>query len=250
VQWSHAMAPDAKIFLVEAASNFNDDLLAAVGVANQLVMAAGGGEVSMSWGNSESPDELTLDSFFTAQGVVYFASTGDNPGTIWPSVSPNVVAAGGTSLSRDLNTGDFVLESAWQDGGGGMSLFESRPSFQNSLRHVVGATRGVPDLSFDSNPASGVWVLATSGAGGAPAGWYTVGGTSVASPSLAGISNAAGAFRSSSQAENSFNYKNGRGFRDISYGNCGIYMANFTGNGWDFCTGLGTPQGAARHRGD
>jgi subtilase family serine protease len=237
VQWAHAMAPNAKIYLVEAASDYTDDLIAAVDVASQLVAAAGGGEVSMSWGGGEFPEELTYDSHFTTPGVVYFASSGDGPGTLWPSVSANVVAAGGTSLSRDPNTGNFLLENAWQDGGGGMSQYVARPSFQRGIRNLVGATRGTPDISFDANPATGVWVLDSPY-------WYFVGGTSVSSPSLAGITNAAGKFRSSSAAENTSNYNGGRCFRDITYGNCGVYMANFTGFGWDFCTGLGSPVGS------
>lgn len=50
IEWAHAMAPNAKIYLVEAASNFDNDLFQAVSVAAALVVKAGGGEVSMSWG--------------------------------------------------------------------------------------------------------------------------------------------------------------------------------------------------------
>src|SRR5215468_6046936 len=53
MEWAHAMAPGAKVYLVEAASNSFADLLQAVSVANTLLKAAGGGEVSMSWGGSE-----------------------------------------------------------------------------------------------------------------------------------------------------------------------------------------------------
>jgi kumamolisin len=47
IQWAHAMAPQAKIYLVEAASANFADLLYAVSVANSLVKSAGGGQVSM-----------------------------------------------------------------------------------------------------------------------------------------------------------------------------------------------------------
>jgi len=43
IQWAHAMAPQAKIYLVEAASSSFTDLLNAVSVANALVKSAGGG---------------------------------------------------------------------------------------------------------------------------------------------------------------------------------------------------------------
>jgi subtilase family serine protease len=55
IEWTHAMAPNAKIFLVEATTNSNADLLKAVAKVNALVAAAGGGEVSMSWGAASSP---------------------------------------------------------------------------------------------------------------------------------------------------------------------------------------------------
>jgi len=55
IEWAHAMAPGATIYLVEAASASLDDLLAAVTVANQCVAAKGGGELSMRGGWTSSP---------------------------------------------------------------------------------------------------------------------------------------------------------------------------------------------------
>jgi len=203
------------------------------------VAANGGGEVSMSWGGGEFASETLYDAFFSTPKVVYFASAGDSPGTLYPSVSPNVVSAGGTSISRDSASGKFLMESSWQDAGGGPSLVEPRPSFQNGVKSVVGATRGTPDLSFDANPNTGVWVYDTNTVLGI--GWYVVGGTSVSSPSLAGIVNAANSFLVSSPAENTLLY-NGKpkDFNDITYGNCGLYISNLADNGYDPCTGIGT----------
>jgi len=65
IEWAHAMAPSAKIYLVEAASSNFSDLLQAVSVANSLVSSAGGGEISMSWGGSEFSGEISYDSSFT-----------------------------------------------------------------------------------------------------------------------------------------------------------------------------------------
>jgi hypothetical protein len=67
------MAPGARIYLVEAASDSLADMLTAVAVANQCVAANGGGEVSMSWGLDEFSGETAFDVFFTQPGVVYFA---------------------------------------------------------------------------------------------------------------------------------------------------------------------------------
>jgi len=244
VEYSHAMAPQAQLFLVEAADNSLANLFNAVVVASKLVATAGGGEVSMSWGAPEFSQETAVDSIMTTPGVVYVASVGDMPGATYPSTSPNVVAAGGTSLSRDPATGGFFLESSWQESGGGPSVYETRPAFQNDVRYIVGNTRGTPDLSFNANPASGVWLFDSNPVMGT--GWYVAGGTSVSAPSLAGVINAAGGFRASSSAENTLIYAHMRDpfdFTDVFYGNCGPYVAYYAWPGYDLCTGVGSPKG-------
>ena len=246
IEWAHAMAPNARLFLVEAASNRFTDLFTAVIIASNIVAANGGGQVSMSFGGGEFTQETQFDAIFTTPGVVYLASSGDAPGTEWPSASPNVISAGGTTISRDSDTGRFLLENTWQDAGGGPSLVEPRPHFQDRIARIVGATRGTPDLSFDANPATGVWVWDSNLFQGQPGGWFVVGGTSVSAPSLAGIINASGRFAPSSQAENSDIYRNldnPLAFRDIVYGNCGLNIGDFATLGWDFCTGVGSDIG-------
>jgi kumamolisin len=247
VQWAHAMAPNAKIFLVEAKNNSFSNLFKAVILAANLVATNGGGEVSMSFGSGEFTQETLFDGIFTNPGVVYIASSGDSPGVEWPSASPNVVSAGGTTLSRDPNTGEFLLENTWQDTGGGPSQVEPRPHFQDRIAEIVGPARGTPDFSFDANPNTGVWVLDTNLFQGGPGGWFILGGTSVSAPSLAGIINASGRFASSSQDENALIYRHlfadRDDFRDIAYGTCGLNIGNFATPGWDFCTGIGSDIG-------
>ena len=246
-QWAHAMAPGAKIFLVEAATSSLNNLFAAVQVASKLVAAAGGGEVSMSWGAGEFSSETAEDALFTTPGIVYFASTGDTPGVEYPSASPNVVAAGGTTISRNSTTGNFILENTWQDAGGGPSQVEPRPAFQRDVAYIVGGTRGTPDLSFDANPNTGVWVFNDNPVLGD--GWFIVGGTSVAAPSLAGITNAAGHFSKSSAVENSALYSGQqRRFNDIVFGDCGLNISDFALPGYDFCTGNGSVNGGKGNR--
>jgi kumamolisin len=245
-QWAHAMAPGAKIYLVEAASNSFTDLLTAEDKASALVAAAGGGEVSNSWGGSEFSGETSFDGHFKKTGVVYFASAGDSPGTLWPSVSPFVVSAGGTETTHNLSTGAFFKEVAWQETGGGVSPFEPRPSYQNVVSGIVGSHRGTPDVSFDSDPDSGLWVFNTNPVLGI--GWFIVGGTSAASPTLAGIINSAGGFSATTNAELTkiyANRTNSAAFRDITLGNCGPYGGLFTLVGYDLCTGVGSDQGKA-----
>jgi kumamolisin len=242
VQWAHAMAPNAKLYLVEAASNSFYDLLTAETVAASLVANDGGGVVSNSWGGSEFIDEAAYDSFFTYPGVIYFASAGDGPGVIYPSASPHVIGVGGTTLSRDANNGAYLFESAWNSTGGGLSQYETIPSFQKGVAKVVGTQRGVPDVAAEADPNSGLWVLDSGNNGG----WYIVGGTSASSPIWAGIVSAAGNNSGSTAAELTNIYKN-RGnktdFNDIKSGVCGPWNGNLTQPGYDLCTGVGSAVG-------
>jgi len=244
IEWAHAMAPSAKIVLVEAATNSFSNLFQAVQVATQQIVKKGGlGEVSMSWGGSEFSSESSDDSYFVNNGIVYFAASGDTGGTtIYPSASPNVVAAGGTSINRD-SSGNFVSETGWSGSGGGPSKYEPRPGYQAGVAAIVGTQRGIPDFSFDADPNSGVSVYDSTSCQG-NSGWLVFGGTSVASPSLAGIVNLAGhvTLTSNSELELRTIYSNlgTAEFRDIVSGTAGSFSAT---SGWDFVTGVGSDQG-------
>jgi len=252
IEWAHAMAPSARIILVEAASNSLSNLLAAETVAANLVAAAGGGEVSNSWGGGEFSSEASLDNRFVKSGVVFFASTGDSPGTEWPGVSPNVVAAGGTTISRNPATLAFIAERPWTETAGGRSVFETIPTYQTPIASIVGTARGVPDVSFDANPETGAWVFDSTPVGGSTSGccgvrgWWIVGGTSLSSPALAGIVNSAGHFATSSDSELTTIYSNlanPADFKDIAIDYCGPFAGLSGKAGWDFCTGVGSIQG-------
>ena len=121
IQMVHAMAPNAKIYYVEAQSDSYGDLFAAVGLATSLVAQAGGGQVTMSWGGGETSG---YESYFTPPAtpnyVTYFASTGDtgdtsygNPSAGYPAFSPQVMAVGGTSAVFDQNL-NYVGPKTWQ----------------------------------------------------------------------------------------------------------------------------------------
>ena len=241
IEWSHAMAPKAKIYLVEAASDSTPDLLAAVRVASSL---PGVKEVSMSWGGSETSNEAwNSDPTFTTPGVVYFASGGDTGATMeYPAASPNVVSCGGTSVSRVRGA---AVETGWNDTGCGVSLYEPRPAFQNGVAAVVGNHRGVSDLAFDADPNTGVYVYDSTPVWG-EVGWWVLGGTSVSAPSLAGVVNVAGAtngFAADTAAEEARIYSNmgnPAAFHDVTYGSAGKLKCAV---GYDFVTGVGTPHG-------
>lgn len=243
IEWAHAMAPHAQIVLVIAKTNRFTDLFKAVSLASSIVSGSTlGGEVSMSWGGSEFSSEASFDFLFASPRVVYVAASGDTGGVnIYPSVSRNVVSAGGTTINRDSN-GAFVSETGWVGSGGGPSAFESRPSYQDAILSIVGVQRGAPDFSFDADPNSGVSVYDSTPCGGR-SGWLVFGGTSVSAQALTGIINLSNHFYDSSNIELSTIYAN-RGkasdFRDITAGSAGSFNAT---TGWDFVTGVGSNQG-------
>jgi kumamolisin len=243
IEWAHAIAPNAKIVLVEAASSGSTDLTNAIDVASGIVNPTGHGfgEVSMSWGFSEFSGETSLDAHFQHEGVVYVASTGDVGGVRdYPAVSPYVVAAGGTSLNFNAQ-GQLVSESAWSDAGAGPSSYEPRPNYQGTVVEVVESHRGVPDMSFDADPNSGAWVYDSTACNGFT-GWLMFGGTSLSAPSIAGIINLAGHFYSSTAVEldNVYSHIGTSDFRDITTGQAGSFKAT---KGWDFATGVGSSLG-------
>jgi kumamolisin len=235
IEWAHAMAPKAKLFLVESVQVNTDPTWAAVKLAAKLVAKAGGGVVSMSWGDPEVKQEVNWDKYFTKPGVVYFAASGDSGlgVSIYPGASPNVISVGGTYFNRD-RTGKFVNEVYYTGGGGGnLSPYEPTPSYQSGVTGIVGTHRGYPDVASDYCCAA-IYVQG---------GWTSVGGTSWASPTLAGIVNASGNLQKSSAAEltaiynelaNPTEYK--ADFNDITQGDKRCQV------GFDQCTGVGSPR--------
>ena len=180
VEWAHAIAPGAKILLVEAPTASIQDMLQAVDYARQQ---PGVVAVSMSWATSEFTGETTLDSEFTTPaghaGVTFVAAAGDSNAVSWPAVSPNVVSVGGTSLSVTSN-GAYLGESASNDGSG-FSQFESEPAYQ--LLVQTSGHRSTPDVAYNADPNQGFAVYDSVGGSG----WLSVGGTSAGAPQWAGL---------------------------------------------------------------
>ena len=246
VEWAHALAPGAKILLVEAATSSLTNLLNAVTYANNQ---SGVVAVSMSWGGGEFSSEVSLDGLFTTPGITYVAAAGDNPGVIWPSASPNVVSVGGTTLPLDA-AGDYPTgnETGWSDSiygstGGGTSAFETLPGYQTS---VATTNRSTPDVAFDADPVTGVAIYDSVSQFG-QAGWFQTGGTSLGAPAWAALVAIAdqgrGDLSSPLASLGSIQtltalYANHNAFHDITSGTSG---SNSAGPGYDQVTGLGTP---------
>ena len=256
VQWAHAIAPGASILLVEARSNATADMLAAVKYARS---APGVVAVSMSWGQAEYAGETAHDVTFTTPAghspVSFFAASGDwgAPG-IYPAMSPNVVAVGGTSLT--LGKGGVALESAWGRSGGGVSAYEARPSYQAGVVMQTTTKRANPDVALVSDPATGLAVC-DSKANGAKTPWAAYGGTSIAAPQWAGIA----AIVAQGRALRGAAPLDGRkellpalyslpaaDFRDIVSGSSNGTPRLAAGPGYDLVTGRGSPVAEARVR--
>ncbi len=233
IEWAHAIAPGAKILLVEASSSSFSNLLAAEDYA-----AGHAGYVSNSWGGSESSSETSYDSHFVHTGVSFFASAGDSglPAE-YPSASPNLISVGGTTLTFNSN-GTLQSETGWSGGGGGCSLYEtatvSQSTFGTYPQVNCAGKRATPDVSLDADPNSGAAVYDSSSYNGQK-GWYQVGGTSLASPMWAARSADA-----ASLVNSAYVYGSNITFRDITVGNNGAPCLT----GYDLCTGRGSWTGA------
>ncbi len=233
IEWAHAIAPGAKILLVEAKSSSFSNLLAAEDYAANHATY-----VSNSWGGSESSGETSYDPHFVHSGVAFFASAGDSglPAQ-YPSASPNLISVGGTTLNFNSN-GTLSSETGWSSGGGGCSAYETATSSQSSFSQYAqvscGGKRATPDVSLDADPNSGAGVYDSSSYNG-QTGWYQVGGTSLSSPMWAARSADAGTVVNSAYV-----YASNITFRDITSGNNGAPCLT----GYDLCTGRGSWTGS------
>jgi len=280
IEYAHVFAPNAAIILVEACSNSWTDLLYAEQVAFNYIVTnyPAGGQVSNSWLGGEFSGQISDDLFFAdfsynwadnySTPILAFASSGDGGfGVGYPSTSPWVISAGGTSILRSSSTLQTVSEHCWSGSGGGTSTIETYTTafsggntgpWANSQYQIFGqGSRATPDMSFDADPASGAWIYSGYGLGG----WGVVGGTSLSSPALASIVNRMGNKLGSvfltaatgnadwfstlennmlySQLATQKLYKNN--FYDVKKGSNGVAAVA----SWDYCTGVGSPRGTS-----
>ncbi len=220
--------------------------------------------ISISWGGPEpswTAQAMTaMDDAFQAaatMGITVCVASGDNGSSDgvndgsdhvdFPASSPFVLACGGTTLQASGST--INSEVVWNDSpnsgatGGGVSSFFPLPSWQTGLNAVDNqgratalSKRGVPDVSGNADPQTG-YAVRIDGTD------TVIGGTSAVAPLWAALialinqaSGKPGGYLNPSL------YQNRHALRDITGGNNGDYEAT---EGWDACTGLGSPNGAA-----
>jgi len=221
VEYSHTMAPGANILLVETPTSENEGTTGfpQIEQAEKYVISHHlGGVISQSFSATEQtfPSRKSLLDLRGAyveaarDGVTVLAASGDSgaadvkfngftyylhPVTSWPDSDPLVTGVGATRLHLTATGTHAAPDTVWNDtyskgpnplaGGGGKSVIFGRPGYQNSVRAVVGSSRGVPDISM-SGACDGAVDMYQSFQGQA-AGWYQTCGTSEATPEFAGI---------------------------------------------------------------
>ncbi|MGA2047348.1 MAG: S53 family peptidase [Terracidiphilus sp.] len=211
--------------------------------------------VSLSWGSAEvNWTAQSMENFSqVAQeagllGITVTVASGDNGSSDgvndgkshvdFPASCPYVLAAGGTKLMSA--NGVVTSETVWNDGaqggatGGGYSTVFTRPAYQAS--DVTQPNRGVPDLAGDADPETGYNILVDGQQ-------MVIGGTSAVAPlcaALVVLLNQKLNRRLGFVNPSLYSLDQTSDFRDITMGNNGAFSAS---NGWDACTGLGSPQG-------
>lgn len=148
--------------------------------------------ISSSWagveveqGSSYLNSENTIFAQMATQGQTIYAASGDNgayDNSSWllvndPASQPHVCGVGGTTLTMSGN--GYGHESTWIDGGGGVSGYWTRPSYQGGFGYSS-TYRNVPDVSLDADPNTPYAIYVWGG-------WYGFGGTSCAAPLWAGF---------------------------------------------------------------
>jgi hypothetical protein len=218
IEAAHAVCGSCHILFVAASSPMSTSLEAAEHAAESL----GATEISNSWGGPELGITPALDnaSPFKHAGTVITVAAGDNGYLSWdaaapyergyadyPASSPHVVAVGGTRLSLGLG-GTYEGETVWNGdgaGGGGCSEALAAPSWQRALGDWAsvgcGTHRAVADVAAVADPYTGLAVHDTSrlckheweeAKVKHVDYWCTIGGTSLASPVIAGVFGLAG----------------------------------------------------------
>jgi hypothetical protein len=229
-----AACPHCKLVLVEA----QDDQGSGLFIAQNGAAAIGATVISNSWGGPSSSSDSSLETYFNHPGIGIFVASGDNGWTgssgDYPSTSAHVTGVGGTSLVQASNSRGWT-EGAWTSGGSSCSKTIAKPPYQTSS---ACSGRMAADVSAVADPNTGLAVY-----NAANGGFIVVGGTSAASPFVAGVY----ALYGLGNNPPGWPYSNASKFFDVTTGkngSCGNVLCN-SGAGWDGPTGIGTPNGAA-----
>ncbi len=169
VEMASAVCPNCTLDLIEA----KDSTLANMGLAVVEAVNLGAQVVSNSWGCYSAGCTWNTTAFDHA-GVTYLAAAGDlGYGSFPPAQFANVVSVGGTVLSRN---GTTFRETVWADTSGGCAPNIAKPSWQHDPGCLGRTANDVAAV------AAGLAEYDTYAYGG----WVVAGGTSAATPMIAG----------------------------------------------------------------
>ena len=235
VEIAHAMCQNCKILLVEASDNGINALMPAI---DQAVLQ-GANAISASWGLGEFVNQTSYDFHLNHPGVAIIFSSGDyGYGVQYPASSNFVTAVGGTKLTFSGN-GNYSGETAWSGSSSGCSAYEAKPTWQTD---TLCANRTVADVSAAADPGTNTNPIGAAVYNGNS--WYTIGGTSLSAPIIAGVQALAGVptGNTTSSIYANFTLANVHDIITGSNGSCGNYLCTAVA-GYDGPTGLGTPKG-------
>ncbi|MEP7090852.1 MAG: S53 family peptidase [Nocardioidaceae bacterium] len=221
VEAVHAMAPDSKIRYYGAKSCYDADILdTQAKVVDQdkasiVTNSYGEPEGAENAANVAAEQQIFLQG--AMQGISWMFSSGDsgdelaNTGIRQADGSANdpyVTAVGGTADAIDAS-GTFSFQTGWgtnkyslsadqkswspvgylYGAGGGNSALFNKPAYQDGVvPNSYGPGRSVPDIAMDADPTTGMLVGETQTfTDGTRYGEYRIGGTSLASPLMAGM---------------------------------------------------------------
>ena len=235
--------------------------------------------VSDSWGRCDTVETmnsgdrargLTSLQSAVAKGISVFVASGDNGAfdcwardptdqrqTVdYPSASPYTIAVGGTHLNVRAD-GTYLSESGWESylttagTGGGLNRLDKRPVWQvgpGVENDLSNGKRQSPDVAAAGDPETG-YVIWFTDPGASEGSWMQIGGTSAAAPFWAGsmalvrqLALHEGVGRLGFVNPMLYALANGPDadtiFHDVTRGG---NLAQQATPGWDYATGLGSP---------
>lgn len=241
--WASSMAPGAEVYVYEGPDARNTALLFAF---NEAIADDKVDVITDSFAHREDSEAKPLRHQYdesalmaAALGITVLSASGDGGRPDTPCGSPYVTCVGGTNLVADKG-GNVQSEVAWKLSGSGDSKSFPLPAWQAGL--TKGQTRATADLALNASPSNPYWVRRWGA-------WEAYGGTSFASPVMAGIVACVNSYRAKKGLPR-VGYLNPaiyldpavRGsFRDITDGGTDLYDAKV---GWDYPTGVGAPHAA------
>ena len=258
-----AIAPGAQIVNYEAPETASG----LVDVFNRVLADGKANIAAFSWGLCDSGLSASFRQsvenvlrLADRRGVTIFVASGDSGAydcqrdsfsnhelsVDFPSDAPQVVSVGGTLLAVQSN-GSYGYETGWENpltdggGGGGTNTHDPAPSWQTAV-HIGDGHRALPDVSASASPSSG-WLVRDYG------NWDSIGGTSAAAPFWAASMLLAEQYTAVQGVKTTcflapllyhlaLTAQPYPAFHDVTLGGNRHFNAN---PGWDYATGLGSP---------